>query len=278
MKNNFFLFVLLSITIFSCSKEEEFSIEETNTIESTTKNNSPVQLVKAFNSYSFYRGFNTWTRKFTVKVANLALDKNVSVFHEKVDGNWEEIPLNYSFSIDNQQEIWTGEYQYFGYTGEQIYDNEFVVKYDVNGTTYWDNNNGNNYVIEEREIGYLFADSSLSISVDSAYLFPYFGGGNQLNVIVDVKNVAPAKEVEVVYTTDGWQTKQYLALNFTKYWYSGYQYALVSPNPFNIERWTGSLVLDDTVDNVEYAVVYRVNGQEYWDNNYGNNYIAESVN
>ncbi|MEW7288942.1 hypothetical protein [Aquimarina sp. 2304DJ70-9] len=281
-----YLYLLLSLVIISCSTDNDLlldqSIENNQALElKTTQGSANVNLVKAWNSYSYYRGYNTWTRKFTVRVTNLAYDKQVSIYHEKIDGTWEEIPLSFTYNLDSQNEIWAGEYRYTAGTRGKIYDDEFVVKYDVDGTTYWDNNNGNNYSIQEKEVGSFFAESDLNISVDPDYdsLYPIYGStGNQFSVIVDVRNIAPGKEVEVVYTTDGWQTTQYLSLSFTPRWYSGYQYVLISPNQFNVERWTGSVVLDASVNSVEYAVVYKVNGQEYWDNNYGRNYIVNTSN
>ncbi|MBQ4818753.1 carbohydrate-binding protein [Aquimarina sp. MMG016] len=275
-----YLFLLLSLVIFSCTTEDDFitNQEEATIDQVSAKSTNAVSLIKTYNSYSFYRGFNTWRREFTVRVANIGFEKNVSIYHEKVDGSWEEIPLTYSLSVDDQAEIWTGKYEYTGYTADKIYDDEFVVKYEVNGTTYWDNNNNENYVVGEKEVGYLFTQPDLNISVDSASLYPHYTGGNSFNLIVDVRNIDPSKEVEVAYTTDGWQTIQYLPLNFTARYYSGYQYVLVSPNQFGIERWTGSTIVDSSIDTIEYAVVYRVNGQEYWDNNYNNNYTVHKTN
>ena len=42
-----------------------------------------------------------------------------------------------------------------------------------------------------------------------------------------------------------------------------------------MERWGASIEIPSTVEKVEYAVVYKVNGVEYWDNNYGKNYISK---
>ncbi len=281
-----YLYLLISLITLSCTTDNEsipFQSEDSKQEieQKSTQNGQNVALVKAWNSYSFYRGFNTWTRRFTVKVANLDYNKSVSVFHEKVDGSWEEIPLSFEANIDDQNEIWTGEYRYTAYTQDKVYDDEFAIKYEVNGTTYWDNNDGNNYSIQEREIGGLFAQPDLNISVDADFagLYPVFGSeGLRFSVIADVRNLDPNKQVEVVYTTDGWQTKQYLQLSYTPRWYSGYNYVLVSPNQFGIERWTGAATVDSAVGEIEYAVVYRVNGQEYWDNNYGRNYIVNSSN
>jgi hypothetical protein len=41
-----------------------------------------------------------------------------------------------------------------------------------------------------------------------------------------------------------------------------------------MERWYSSISMDPSVSKIEYAVVYKVNGTQYWDNNFGKNYIV----
>ena len=278
MKKYFYLFI--SLIIVSCSSEDEFIENQEGVITKNDvfdKNSNPVNLVKAWTSYSSYRGYQGYTRKFTVKVANLAYDKNVSIYHEKVDGDWDEIPLEYSQSIDEgQYEIWTTEYNLGGYGINSVYADEFVVKYEVNGVTYWDNNNDVNYSMSRNE-GFFFANPSLNVSVDTDFVGLYydsFNDENRLNITVDVRNLAPNKEVGIVYSSDGWQTQEYLSLTYRQAWTSGPLYYIPSPNNFSVERWQGYTGLGKSVDELEYAVVYRVNGNEYWDNNYGKNYTV----
>ncbi|MBQ4818752.1 carbohydrate-binding protein [Aquimarina sp. MMG016] len=274
-----YIYLLLSLVIFSCSTEDDFvenqeSLISKSEVEATSPN--PVSLVKSWTSYGSYRGYTSYTLKFTVKVADLAFDKQVSIYHEKLDGSWEEIPLSYSFDIDNQNEIWTGQKSLGGYGASQVYADEFVVKYDVNGTTYWDNNNGANYTMSVRD-GYFFADPNANVSVDTDFdsisYIPYYDK-NSMTVTVDVRNLAPNKEVGVLYTTDGWQTQNYFTLNYRRYWSNGPFFYIQSPNQFDIERWSGSVQVDKSANTVEYVVVYKVNGQEYWDNNYGKNHVV----
>ncbi|MDH7445440.1 carbohydrate-binding protein [Aquimarina sp. 2201CG14-23] len=273
-----YIYFLVCLISFSCTTDndllEDQSIENHEiTVDQSIKSSNPVDLVKSFSSYSYYRGFDTYVRRFTVKVANLAFEKKVSVYHQKVDGNWEEIPMSYNYSIGTD-EIWTLDYQN---TGSRIYDDEFVIRYEVNGNVYWDNNNGINYSMSRHE-GAFFAIEDLNVSADDNYsaLFPRYGTDqSQFNVVVDVRNIAPDKDVSVVYTYDGWQTKFNFSLDYNPYWYSGYQQAIVSPNVNNLERWSG-YVYDVPADITEivYAVVYKVNGETYWDNNYGKNYTV----
>ncbi|AXT51484.1 hypothetical protein D1818_11800 [Aquimarina sp. BL5] len=277
MKKYFYLF--MSLLVLSCSTEDDF-IEnpesEVTKNEIVAKNSNPVKLVKAWKSFGSYRGYTSYYHKFAVEVANLAYDKSVSIYHEKKDGSWDEIVLSYNTTIDNQTELWTGEYSQGGYGITEEYDDEFVIKYVVNGSTYWDNNFGANYRMDNQE-GYLFAKSDLNVSVDTDFVslsYAPYDNKNTFNITVDVRNLSPDKEVGVVYSSDGWQTQKYAPLAFRSTWTNGPFYSIQSPNNYNVERWQGYATLDASEDQVEYAVVYSVNGDEYWDNNYGNNYTV----
>ncbi|WP_282080672.1 carbohydrate-binding protein [Aquimarina algiphila] len=272
MKKYFYL--LLSLIIFSCATEDDFIEHKERTVSGISAKDdiTPVHLIKAWTAYGNYRGFTTYSKKFTVKVANLGFDKTVSVFHKKTDGNWEEIQLSYDFNIDDENEIWVGNLS----TSTQVYDDEFVIKYEVNGTTYWDNNRETNYAMSIQE-GYFFADPNLNVSVDKDYVsvsYNSYYDQNSMFVTVDIRNLAPSKEVGVVYTTDGWQTQGYFSLGYRPFWNNGPLFLVESPNNFGIERWTGNVQIDKSIDTVEYAIIYRVNGLEYWDNNYGKNYTV----
>ncbi|MHA7055928.1 hypothetical protein ACWGOQ_0001815 [Aquimarina sp. M1] len=278
MKKYFYL--LISILVLSCSTEDDFienqDVDNIHNIEIVAKNASPIKLVKAWKSLGYYRGYTVYNHKFTVEVVNLAYDKNVSIYHEKRDGSWDEIALSYHTTIDSQTELWTGGYSQAGYSITQEYDDEFVIKYVVNGNTYWDNNAGANYRIEQHE-GYLFAKPDLNVSVDTDFVslnYSPYDNKNRLSVTVDVRNLAPVKEVGVIYSSDGWQTQGYLPLFFRSTWMNGPLFSIESPNSYNIERWQGYVGLDASEDQLEYAVVYRANGNEYWDNNYGKNYTV----
>jgi len=81
-----------------------------------------------------------------------------------------------------------------------------------------------------------------------------------LDGVVEVRNVAYAKQVDVFYSTGGvWRVQPA---------------AHLGPGEGDREAWsfaiaTGYLASDP---HVELAVRYRVDGQEYWDNHFGQNY------
>jgi len=151
---------------------------------------------------------------------------------------------------------------------------EFAIFYEVNGQVYWDNNRGNNYKMSATSGMYLQDGLHISNDVKDSY-FAYYPNtyASQLNVVVDVRNLGYEKKVTLVYTTDGWRTIKYAPMQFAQYYGIGSGSSLVSPNQFGIERWRINLPVEDvSISRVEYAVSYKVNGAEYWDNNYGRNY------
>ncbi|WP_378181605.1 hypothetical protein [Aquimarina sp. SS2-1] len=268
------IYLLVFLVVSSCAVEDDFieSREVKDTIEEvSSKTMKPVTLIKAWDhNMNLDSGETFFLKKFTVKVANLGYEKKVSIYHKKQSGDWGEIPLSYSFNIDDQSEIWTTRLQTIG----TEYVKEFVVKYEVNGKTYWDNNNGENYWVFTRPQGYRFGDN-LKVSVDQEFSRIYYHSNQKrsFNILVDVKgNIGDNKEVGVVYTTDNWASYQFLSLEPRSDYGPVPGYYVISPNYFGIERWHNSVLIDRAVDAVEYAVVYKVDGVDYWDNNYGRNY------
>jgi hypothetical protein len=79
-------------------------------------------------------------------------------------------------------------------------------------------------------------------------------------VTAALKNLAFAKQVGIVFTTNNWATSG-VALG-------GFSPMLKSGN----EVWTVSAAVG-TAHRVDFAIFYRVNGQEFWDNNVWRNYV-----
>lgn len=93
---------------------------------------------------------------------------------------------------------------------------------------------------------------------------------------VTLKNLAYAKQVEIVYTVDGWQTQRQASAAYSStFWYGAYSSAS-NPNALGAEEWTFGLDVSGG-STVEYAIAYTVDGQTYWDNNFGHNYRATLV-
>jgi hypothetical protein len=276
------LLLLATISIVSCSKQEEV-IAETNTVQkplnSRLSSNETVKLVSAWTSYSQKYGLASYTRKFKAEVRNLAYNKVVVISHEMSDGSWKDFPLSYISSSTDNTEIWGANYTINSYDQTNpllFFADEFVVRYDVNVHRYWDNNNNSNYKMDILEGSFVRNDLNVVVDTDynRIYTSYYNTSNNAFSVNADVRNLNPTKIVNLVYTTDNWSTTKTAPLRFNPTITVGAQQYLSSPNRFGIERWSANIDLPATVNRIQYAVSYKVNGVTYWDNNFGKNYVA----
>ncbi len=266
-----YLVVVTMLVLCSCSTDKDVLDIENESIELAAKSSSDnVKLLRAWTSNSSSPVRRRYVRRFAVKVKNIAFQKEVAIHHLTNDGVWVDIPLVFQQSIANDEEVWIGEV-----TPEtESYADQFVVKYKVNGQTYWDNNNGANYSMLVNMGAYLAPN--IELSVDTFYTRFY---GNNFNINVDARrNYGAPGTIEVVYTTDGWVTTKRAALSYQRYFRVGYAHYIQSPNQFDIDKWETSVSVDSNIDTIEYAVVYTVNDQEYWDNNHGKNYTITKQN
>lgn len=177
--------------------------------------------------------------------AGSAANKAVSVHYKVSDDVWADVSAEFVTKLDSNTEIWKAKVS--GY----IVDREFAIKYVGDGQTYWDNNNGNNYTNYD-----ILGAANVKVERLS-YHEP-----RAFKVQAVVKNLAFAKKVKVRYTLDNWASYQEADLSFDS-----------SIPETDTERWNVTLNLDeDKMDSFQYCVSYEVNGQTYWDNNFGNNY------
>lgn len=227
-----------------------------------------VRLLKAFSSVGSKYGQSWQDTEYTLIVQNIAYEKQVAIHVRDVSGQWVDIPASYVGPAESGFEVWKATRQYASYTtpAEATRDLEFVAKYTVNGQTYWDNNNGQNYFLGKND-GPLLKD--VNVLVSSAYLRT----DGTLDVSVDVRNIAYNKTVTVVYTTNNGQTWQNASASYVSGYTYGYAY-ISSPNAQGIERWSVSTNIG--AQSVRFGVRYNVNGTYYWDTNFGPNFNLQA--
>lgn len=280
MKKLLLVFVF-SFLLFSCSTDDSVVENLTRTEQKSNARLKQSENVRLYSTWGVTQGaygYYTEIREFKVEVKNLAYQKQVDVLCELTDGTWKFFPLTFSNSTQEGTEIWSGtaKRSNIPYLVESGFKGKYAIRYKVNGQEYWDNNNGQNYEIIGVAGRYL--SEGVNVSVYNSNLYQYNLSQNaSLFIDVDVKNLNYNKDVEVVYTTDGWKTSNKSKLSFQSYFAVGPKQMLVSPNSFGVEKWTASINLPTSVQTVDYAIVYRVNGQEYWDNNFGKNYRVTKV-
>lgn len=223
-----------------------------------------VRLLKAFSSVSTKYGISQQGIQFTLVVKNLAYEKQVAIHLRDVSGQWVDLAASYAGPAEAGHELWKVSHTFP--TTVPTRDLEFVAKYTVNGQTYWDNNNGQNYFLGKND-GPLLKD--VNVLVSSAFL----RADGTLDVAVDVRNLAYTKTVTVVYTTNGGQTWHSAAASYVPGYTYGYAY-ITSPNAQGIERWSVSTNIG--AQSVLFGVRYDVNGTYYWDTNFGPNYTLQA--
>ncbi len=266
-----YLVLVTVLGLYSCNTDTDYIDSVSESIEVAAKNSSKnVELIRAWTSNSSSPVQRNFVRRFVVKVKNLAYQKQVVIRHATYNGSWVDIPLTFEQSIENNEEIWTGEVT----PDTEIYSDEFVVKYTVDGQTYWDNNEGSNYSMLVNMGAYLAPNTQ--VLVDQFYTR---FAGSYFAINVDARrNYGSSGSVEVVYTTDGWATTQTAALSYQRYFRVGYAHYIQSPNQFDIDKWETSVQVDPSVTAIEYAIVYKTGEEAYWDNNFGKNYSINTSN
>lgn len=212
-------------------------------------------------------GQHTQTINIEATVLNLAYDKGVYAHLRQNNGRWDDIPLTYNRSIAGNREIWKLVYQPPTNTTFNVV---FALKYVVNGQTYWDNNGGANYTIAEDSGSRLAGGINVyNSNWQSNIILP--SGYPSFNVVATLRNLAFAKTVRIHYSTNNWATVQRLNASYSPYFWSGAYSSATNPNAYGFEEWSASLNIGNATQ-VDYAIEYVVNGQTFWDNNFGLNY------
>ncbi len=189
------------------------------------------------------------------------------------DGSWTDVALERKGQADGDYELWAGYYIDANPDGTPTYktfDLEFALRLNVNGVDYWNNNNGKNFK-QPADSGSMLAGTNVlnGYRDSNSVIVP---GGLFVNWVT-LKNIGPAKKVDVIFTVDNWKTTNILPASFSPdIWRGGYSRAN-NPNELGFEEWYFNINVPPTATQLEYAISYTVNGQTYWDNNYGKNYV-----
>jgi hypothetical protein len=266
-------FAAMVAALFSCSDMIVDGAERAS-LEAASRNinTEMVQVLTIEDIERAHYGIPERTVTFKVRIKNLAFDKNIVVYGELEDGTWEDLSTGASYvgPAGEGYEIWKVTAHWISYYGDTPFGDEFVVRYEVAGNTYWDNNGGNNYVSEGHS-GLQFTAAAGNIQLYTAYGYSY---NNSVGMSVNLRNLSPNKTVKVVYSWDNWNTVNEAYFSYASMIYPSYASVLYSPNSHGIERWTADFMLPAGVsfEDVKFALSYETDGQTYWDNNYGYDY------
>jgi len=203
----------------------------------------------------------------SAKVKNVAFAKDVALHYlDASSGNWREAALTWQRNI--------GNYDLFSHSDGTFTTTRFVVRYTVEGNTFWDNNEGRDYFVDEGQPNTVGGNVALNKAV--ARRGTQAGGGlvfttSWIEGEIFVKNLSFNKKVGVRVTTNGWLTSHDTLATFSA------KHG-VAEGLSQVEIWkfkTPELNLDNASPNFELAIFYLDldNGKAFWDNNFGQNYV-----
>lgn len=283
--------LILVLGMVSCKKEitnKEVNLASEEVAKMTSINrlgaNEKVKLLKSKTVATYYSSSLLKEKAFYVEVAKSGLKRQVFVYHKMSNNTWKNFPLKYlGLAADSTKLLYGWEFNYgvgtpladsFATVG---FSDQFAIKYVVDGQVNWDNNNGINYSIANPvATDGMFLQDGLHVSADTYHSsFSTVANGNRVQIFADLRNLAFAKEVTLIYTTNNWVTVKNAPFSFANtYAYGGSNYS-VYPNVKNFEKWMVNITPNIATVGVKYAIRYKVNGVEYWDNNYGRNYLIK---
>lgn len=211
----------------------------------------------------------------TVEVTNVSPVKQVLVHGSFNGGAWTDSPAYYQSTRPDGVEIWAWSVT----LAEESFDlpaanREFRFALTLKADTrqWWDNNGGLDYRVGTEGWPLIIprvALGSQAVRLETAHYGSVYPAGTVLSTSLVLKNLAFAKTVTLVYTTDAWATVKTAPAYYEADLGAG------------LERWQASPVISAYLrgsgaqtwaESVEFCLAYTVNGRTYWDNNGGANY------
>jgi hypothetical protein len=276
--------LLVLAVFFSCSNAILDPSQDSSTLNQSPElalnlaalDDDPIQVLTIEDIARGHYGIPSRSVRFLLRVKNLGYDKSITVYGELSDGSWDDLSnsATYIGSADPGFELWTVTAAWNAYYGTPSFGDEFTIRYEVNGETYWANNDGVNYQSESHS-GYQLTDDAGNVRLSSAYHYSY---NNSVSISAVLKNIAYDKVVKVRYSYDNWNSYSESELSHSPYWGYSYTSPVPSPNTHGIELWntTFSLPAGIAPEDVKFAISYEVNGEKYWDNNFEQDYSLPS--
>lgn len=205
----------------------------------------------------------------SAKVQNLGFAKEVALRYQ-AGGSWNERPLAWEENF--------GDYDLFSLNDNTLLLSRFVLRYSVNGQTFWDNHDGSDYrldVLHPNTVG-----GNVALNLAQAHQGTEAGGGfvfttSWVEGEIFVNNLSYHKKVGIRLSSNGWQSYEDTQASF-----SGV--APVYTGLSQVERWkfkTPVYNLDQTVPFFRFALFYQNldTGDWFWDNNFSQDYTLSKA-
>jgi hypothetical protein len=197
-----------------------------------------------------------------VRVKNVGYSKHVYLHYNAGSSGWTDLELSYTshhgnydlFSYNTSFSSWTGEI-------------EFAIRYEVNGQTYWNNNDGGNFHLGSDD-DFIIEDAvALSrMDADGYHCAGWMGCSHatHLSGEIYVQNLYYDKSVGVRCSPDGVNWEDIPA-------------AYVSSTSGDVERWSfehWDYVYQPGPEYPVYACAVFFDG--FWDNNFSQDYQIQN--
>jgi hypothetical protein len=208
--------------------------------------------------------------KITAKVKNIAFAKDVAIHYAQSDGAWVERPLSWQNNFSN--------YDLFALTDNSFVTTEFVLRYTVNGETFWDNNGEANYHVDSARPNTV--GGNVILNKATARRGSQAGGGfvfttSWVEGEIFVKNLSFQKQVGIRLSSNGGTS-----FHDTNASLSGNVPVAVGLSEVEIWKFkTPELNLDQSTANFIFAIFYNNlnTGDWFWDNNFGQDYTLSKA-
>jgi maltose 6'-phosphate phosphatase len=209
---------------------------------------------------------------FFILLQHLAYDKLVEVHWAGEDRAWRTLRAEHHSSGGENREVWCARATFS--PSEEVSlpgDIEFALRYRVLGDNYWDNNGSRNYV-SNADSGVLLEKNAKLLNADFNPLLQ--AGQRFYPITVAVRHSLQPRRVYLHWTTDNWRTTHVTPCFFWRmHWDKMRRNGARNPNQYDTSIWVSQIKLEDAF-RVQYAIGCETRAGTFWDNNFGQNYLA----
>ena len=207
---------------------------------------------------------------FFMQVENLNPDKTIDVIWAGEDGVWHTLPATWHSNLNANKEYWRAETTISFAADKSLPGNiKFALRYQTQGSEYWDNNHDLNYSSQaDSGIKVISTQPVLNIGFDTKLI------DKQKFVLITaaVNQSVQAKAVTIHWTTDNWTHTHQTPCHFKRnYWDETSGSNARNPNQYGTQIWKVLLNIDNAF-KFEYTISCEGSDQVFWDNNQGNNF------
>ncbi len=233
---------------------------------------SPIELLYAKNTTSGHGRTAQQELAFVLLVQNLAYDKDVAVIWAGEDGVRRTLKAEYVRPAGWDTEVWQARALFARTTAESLPGNvRFNLHYRVAGREFCNPSDHRPYTIDA-DAGIRIGGECPLLNLDFQDLL--YTGQQYYPVAIAAHQDLQPEEVSIRWTTNHWQTfTDTPAFLWRKHWHHSIDGGARNPNQYGCAVWISQLHLGDAY-RVEYTLFCRSKGREYWDNNWGRNYLA----